>query len=262
MLVLPDEIRRLMGKEKFSYDDLGMSDSTVVVLDGKVLKIQKTGEESEHEYLIMEWLQDKLPVPKVLGYAKDEQKTYLLMTRVPGEISCEDKYMRNPEQLTGILATGLHTLWKVDISDCPYTCNLEKKLQLAKYSVENNRVDIDKAEPDTFGRNGFTNPAHLLEWLQNNMPEEELVLSHGDFCLPNLFLSEGQVSGYIDLGRTGRGDRWQDIALCYRSLIHNFGGKYTGKKYKEFNEDLLFEKLGIDPDWEKIRYYILLDELL
>lgn len=27
------------------------------------------------------------------------------------------------------------------------------------------------------------------------------------------------------------------------------------------NPDRLFEELGMAPDWEKIRYYILLDEL-
>jgi aminoglycoside phosphotransferase len=56
-------------------------------------------------------------------------------------------------------------------------------------------------------------------------------------------------------------DKWNDIALCYRSLKHNFDGTYGGKVYKDFNPDILFEKLEIEPDWDKINYYILLDEL-
>ena len=63
------------------------------------------------------------------------------------------------------------------------------------------------------------------------------------------------------MSRCGIADKWQDIALCYRSLLHNFSGKYGGKVYEGFSPELLFEKLGIEPDWEKIRYYILLDEL-
>ncbi|MCR5376743.1 MAG: phosphotransferase [Lachnospiraceae bacterium] len=51
-----------------------------------------------------------------------------------------------------------------------------------------------------------------------------------------------------------------DIALGYRSLRHNADGTY-GKFYEGVNPDELFVKLGIEPDWEKIRYYILLDEL-
>lgn len=261
MLDLPDKIKSLINEEKYSIDDVGMSDSTVALFSDKILKIRTISEEAENEYHVMEWLQDKLPVPRVLGFEKDDNKTYLLMTRVTGEMACADRYMKNPEQLTAMLAEGLQMLWKVDIADCPYNWNMEKKLRMAKYIVENNLVDMDNTEPDTFGENGFKNPNHLLEWLYNNRPEEEPVLSHGDFCLPNIYFENEKVSGYIDFGRTGTADKWQDIALCYRSLLHNFDGRYTGKKYQGFKADMLFEKLGLEPDWEKIRYYILLDEL-
>jgi kanamycin kinase/aminoglycoside 3'-phosphotransferase-3 len=40
MLVLPDKIKNLIGNESFSYDDVGMSDSTVIIFTDKVLKIQ------------------------------------------------------------------------------------------------------------------------------------------------------------------------------------------------------------------------------
>ena len=100
----------------------------------------------------------------------------------------------------------------------------------------------------------------LLEWLKNHKPAEDPVLSHGDFCLPNIFLDGDEVSGFIDLGRSGIADPYQDIALCYRSLCHNFDGTY-GRAYPGFDPMMLFRELGIDPDWEKIRYYRLLDEL-
>ena len=56
-------------------------------------------------------------------------------------------------------------------------------------------------------------------------------------------------------------DKWQDIALCYRSLKHNKNGLYGGGQYEGVSPDLLFDRLTIQPDWDKIRYYILLDEL-
>jgi kanamycin kinase/aminoglycoside 3'-phosphotransferase-3 len=261
MFDIPDNIKNLIHEEAYSIDDVGMSDSKVIVFDDKILKIQNTSEEAENEFRVMEWLQGKLPVPKVLGYEKDDKNTYLLMTKVPGEMACADKFLKDPDQLTTILAAGLHALWQVDINSCPCNWNLERKLQKAKYAVANNLVDIEDAEPDTFGENGFENPNHLLEWLLSNKPEEELVFSHGDFCLPNILIENGEVSGYIDLGRTGISDKWQDIALCYRSLLHNFDGKYTGKQYQGFYAEVFFEKLGLEPNWEKIRYYILLDEL-
>ena len=261
MFKLPRNISDLIGDEKFFIDNIGMSDSTVVLFADKVLKIQTITEESEREHRVMKWLQGKLPVPKVLEFERDEKKNYLLMTKMPGEMACADKYMKKPEQLTDSLAKGLQMLWKVDINHCPFSNHLEKKLQLAKYNVDNNLVDLNHVEPDTFGKNGFKNPDHLLEWLNDNKPEEELVLSHGDFCLPNIFLTDEKVSGYIDLGRTGIADKWQDIALCYRSLLHNFAGKFTRKQYDGFDKNRLFNQLGLEPNWNKICYYMLLDEL-
>ena len=259
MFDFPEKIKSLIDGEEYSIDGIGQSDSTIILFNDKVLKIQKISEESENEYHVMEWLQGKLPVPKVLGFEKDEKKSYLLMTKLPGEMSCTGKFLDNPEELSFKLAEALQMLWKVDISGCPYIYNLERKLQMAKYNVENNLVDIDDAEPSTFAESGFKDPHHLLEWLYDNKPEEEPVLSHGDFCLPNILLADGEVSGYIDLGRAGVADKWQDIALCYRSMFHNLDGRHTGKQ--KFNAIKLFEKLEIEPDWDKIRYYILLDEL-
>ena len=261
MFNLPDKIKDLIGDEKYSFDNVGMSDSTVILFQDKILKIQTISEESNNEYHVMEWLQNKLPVPMVLGFEKDEERNYLLMTKVSGEMSCSEKYMENPDQLVSQLAEGIKMLWEMDMCHCPFICNLDKKLEMAKYNVYKNLVDIDNVESDTFGVNGFGSPKILLNWLIRNKPDEELVFSHGDFCLPNIFLTDEKVSGYIDLGKTGIADKWQDISLCYRSLLHNFDGKYTGKKYQGFKAEVLFEKLEIEPNWDKIRYYILLDEL-
>ena len=254
-------IKELLGDEAYSIDNVGMSAANVILLSDKVLKIQETCEEAENEHTIMKWLSDKLPVPQALRFEKDEEKTYLLMTRVSGEMSCDEAYMEQPEKLTTLLAEALKLLWSVDVRSCPCNWMLTKKLRIAKEMVDNNLVDVDNVEPDTFGENGFKNPGELWKWLSENKPVEEPVLSHGDFCLPNIFIENDKVSGFIDLNRCGIADKWQDIALCYRSLLHNFSGKYGGKVYEGFSPELLFEKLGIEPDWEKIRYYILLDEL-
>ena len=56
-------------------------------------------------------------------------------------------------------------------------------------------------------------------------------------------------------------DQYQDIALCCRSLQHNFDGAYGSRVYGGLDVQMLFVELGIEPDWEKIKYYILLDEL-
>lgn len=209
----------------------------------------------------MRWLQDKLPVPEVICREKQDGKSYLLMSKVPDKMLCDEFYMSNPESVVDLSVKALKLLWQVDISDCPFDAGIDKKLQVAKYNLEHGNIDLDNVEPETFGEGGFENAQALLDWLIQNKPEEELVFTHGDFCLPNIFAKGDEISSFIDLGRAGVADKYQDIAICYRSLKHNFEGKYGGQKYENFIPDILFEKLGMEPDWEKIRYYILLDEL-
>jgi len=257
----PSEIEKLLEGEVYSYDSVGMSDSTIFLFDEKVLKIQKANWESHHEHSVMQWLQGRLPVPKVLAYNKQEGYDYLLMSKIQGEMACSEQLLQDPVRLTSLLAQGLQMLWQVDTTQCPFTVSLEQRLCVAAGAVEQGLVDLENCEPDTFGPAGFKTVHELLAWLQANKPEQELVFSHGDFCLPNIFFHEDQVSGFIDLGKAGIADKWQDIALCYRSLLHNFSGKYSGKEIPGFRSEMLFDQLGLEPNWDKIQYYILLDEL-
>lgn len=258
---LPKEIQDLIAGQAYTVDEAGMSGSDILIFADKVLKIQPETEETRSERAVMRWLKGKISAPEILADVQKDGKNYLLMTRIPGKMSCDQEYLENPGLLVSLLAKALKTLWSVEITDCPAVWNLDAKLGAARKNVEQGLVDVNNVEPESFGENGFSDPAALLSWLEANRPEEELVLSHGDFCLPNIFLEKEKLSGFIDLGRMGLADKWQDIALCYRSLKHNFEGYYGGKVYEGFDPDILFEALGIEPDWQKLNYYILLDEL-
>lgn len=258
---LPDNINRLTDGKSYTADNIGMSGSQVRIYDDSVLKIVNYRKENEDTVQVMRWLEGKIPVPKVICYESDLGHQYLLMSKVTGKMSCDEYYLERPQELLALLVKALKMLWSVDISDCPRNRNIDTELQEARYRVENNLVDLDNVEPTTFGEGGFKDPQALLEWLEENRPDYEPVLSHGDFCLPNIFIENGRISGFIDLGDTGIGDKWRDIALCYRSLRHNFDGSFGGKIYPDFHPEMLFDALGIEPNREKLRYYILLDEL-
>lgn len=261
MISIPGSIQKIIENKKYNVDNIGMSDSSVWLFADKVLKIQKADDVANNEYLMMKWLRGKLLVPEVLVHEKNNGKSYLLMSRISGVMACDDYYMNNSDLLMDLLVKAIRMLWEVDITDCPGGMNFDKKLEMAKYNVEHDLVDMENVQPDTFGEDGFKNPQELLDWLIQNRPEEDFVLSHGDFCLPNIFFLENNVSGFIDLGMSCVADRYQDLALCYRSLTDNFDGRYGGGVHKGLDTDRFFNKLGIEPDWKKIRYYILLDEL-
>ncbi len=257
----PDEIRALIEGKNYYIDETGMSDSSVLIFEDCVLKIEPSSELLNNEHAIMNWLENKVSAPKILCHSEENGMDYLLMSKIKGKMSCDNEYMCNPELLVSVLSEAMKNLWSTDITDCPIKNDLSTVLSLAEYRVEHGLVDIDDAEPETFGKNGFNGPEELLEWLYDNRPEEDLVLAHGDFCLPNVFIKDGKFSGFVDVGRMGIADRYQDIALCYRSLEHNFAGVYNGKIYEGYDSSMLFDALGTEPDYDKIRYYILLDEL-
>lgn len=260
MMFLPDRIQKIVGKSQHIVDNVGMSNACILYFEDKVLKIQENTEASNKEYVMMKWLQNRISVPEIIAFEQEDNHDYLLMTKLDGQMACDNIYMTNPDLLVHLLAKAIHTLWDVDISDCPSVTDLDWKLKKACYAVEHNLVDLDLFEPGSYGGD-FDTPQELLDWLIRNRPDEKLVLSHGDFSLPNLFFKDDSLSGFIDLGRAGIADQYQDIALCYRSLINNFSGKYNHNRYDGFDPNLFFKELGIEPDWQKINYYILLDEL-
>lgn len=260
---LPDRILDIVGTQTPDSNRMGMSDSEVLIYPDYVLKIQAESEETKNEKEIVTWLNGQVPVPEIPVYYVEDGKAYTLMTRMTGKMLCDEEYLKHPKQLIRLVAEGLRTLWKVDVTKCPLrTSRLEERLKQARWNVEHNLVDTENVEPETFGKNGFRDPKDLLCWLEENRPKEDIVLTHGDFCLPNVFAKDNHIRGFIDLGKMGPADRWQDIAIVLRSLDHNFAGKYYGgKRYFDFEDQMLLDELEIDMDYDKYRYYMLLDEL-
>lgn len=258
----PSEIYNAVKDQPYETDSIGESGSTVLLFEDMVLKIEKSSPQADNEHGVMEWLDGKLPVPKVIAFAKENGYNYLLMSRLEGEMSCLERNLQSIEETVIAIADGLKMLWSVDIGNCPYINNLDVKLKAAKYNIENDLVDMDDFNEDTLGEGGFKDVDELYDFLLNNRPEEDLVFSHGDYCLPNIFIKGGEVSGFLDLGKTGIADRWQDIALCVRSLKYNichFRG-LSENDYQKYKA-LLYSRLGIKENEQKLRYYILLDEL-
>lgn len=250
---LPNRILNYIENEDLEFDNIGCSDSQVIMFKDKVLKIEKSREESDVEHKMVKWLQNRLPVPTIYESFSYNGYNYLLMSKVEGEMLCSDSILSDVDKLIKLLVKGLKMLWSVSIDGCPSYNDINNKLSLAKIRVDNNLIDMDNVEEDTFGKNGFTSPKDLYKYLVENKPKEELVFSHGDYCLPNIFSKNNEISGFIDLGRSGVSDKWQDIALCVRSLEHNLGSNIYKAKF--------FKELGIPCNEEKLKYYILLDEL-
>lgn len=142
------------------------------------LKVDKSIDKIARERDVLIWLEDKLPIPKMVEYLEAEQTAYLLLSAVPGNMCCEDVI---DKKTIRALADGLLLLQSVDISNCPFDHSLEIELQEALHNVQNGLVDMDDWEDDS----PFKSPLELLEWLCQNRPPRRAML-----CSRRLLSSE------------------------------------------------------------------------
>ena len=168
MTHLPPEIDKLTEGRNFQLDRTGLSGSTVAIFEDFVLKIEPVSEESENAHAMHLWLNGKVSVPRILESVVEDGHRWTVMTRISGEMSCADTYRADPHRLTRILAEAMKTLWTVDVSSCPVDQSPAAKLARARTIVEAGEVNMELIDPETFGPDGFSSPAALLQWLEEN----------------------------------------------------------------------------------------------
>ena len=260
-MILPESIRKHLPESNYVLDHVGCSDAQVMMYPEVVLKVQADCTVSANEYKMMRWLQGKLPVPEIIAADCVDGMRYLLMRRIEGKVLCDATILDNQDFLAQLVAEGLRMHWSVDISDCPTNRTLDEKFREIDTGLRQGIITREQAyQAETYGPGGFESPEKLFDWLVKNRPQEEPVLTHGDFCLPNFFTTGHHLSGVIDLGCAGIADRWVDIERAVWSMWANTTGQFGGKR-REFDRKRLFDVLGMQPDDEKLRYYSLLSEL-
>lgn len=253
MINLTKYLEEFIDGTKIKEISIGCSNTNVYKIDkNNKTYFLKVGAKPSltKEYAALIWLDGKLPVPKCMYFCNDGKNEYLLTTKMSGEMSCSDLNLHNPKQTVKLLAKAIKQLQNVDILECPFRCDLTYKLGLAEYNVKNNLI---KDKPVSEIGKKLKKYDKILDYLKNNQSKEELVFSHGDTSLPNIFFNNNQVSGFIDVGECGVADKWFDIAICYRSIKRNFPGR----------DDLLslfLDELG-EKYSQKIEYYITLMDL-
>lgn len=199
----------------------------------------------------MRWLRGKLPMPEVLYFGQDDeqQRQYLLMTAIAGLDASQPELLREPARLVRLLAEGLRLIHAVEWRDCPFPRPLDLMIEAAQQRVEQGEVDESDFDDE---RQGWTARSALAQLITSRPAVEEWCFVHGDYCLPNILIRQGRISGFIDWGRAGVADRYQDLALAERSIIYNISPQWAQP---------FFEAYGLDAvDQERIQFYKLLDE--
>ena len=155
---------------------------------------------------------------ELLFYGAEAGKDWLITRRIPGEDCLDTRYLSDPKRLCETTATLLRMLHETPATDCPvpnrnssYTAAVQKGFDGSHY------------EPELFaGLWEFSSFAEARETAEAGFPSlRSEVLLHGDYCLPNVILRDWRLSGFIDLGNGGIGDRHIDLLWGIWTLNYN-----------------------------------------
>ena len=260
---IPAQIAAQLPDVAGMQEDIGRSGAMVIDYGDRFLKVQEECNVAANEYHMLRWMQGRVPVPRIIAAAQQDGRRWLVSSRMPGQYLCTEALLDDQPRLAALCAEALRTLWSADTATCPTRRTLDEKFREIDEGLRGGWITAEQAgDPAIYdeSRGGFASPAALFDYLVKHRPEEELVLSHGDLCLPNIFADEHGLTGFIDVGLAGVADKWVDIEKCLWSMWANTTGFFGGKQ-RPFDRQLLFDALGMQPDEEKLRYYGLLDAL-
>lgn len=198
----------------------------------------------------LEWIDRRLPCPKVLASAQIEGGGHaVVLSLPPGTRASSAEHVTRASRTVEYLAQALRFVHEIPIENCPFSARLELRLRSIK-----RRITIDQYDPSTFTPPYNRYPVtRLLEILLDSRPgEDDDVFTHGSFGLDATLLDQSGISGVVDWGLAGVADRYVDLAAAVRSIARVLGPEQIPDFFRWY---------GLEhPDPRKLDFYALLAE--
>lgn len=211
--------------------------------------------ELEAETARLAWLRRLgVPVPEVLGSGVDEGESWLAMRALPGRPASDPWPAGEQDRVVDLLAHAARELHAASWEDTPFDRSLSSVLVEVRERVASGLVDRSWV---IAGKEGPPAAVVLeeLESLAGELGDGTPVVSHGDFCLPNVLIDETGAAGFVDVGRAGLADPHSDLADMTRSLSSHMNPQYGEASARRFLD--AYGRDGIDP--ERLRLHDLLE---
>lgn len=240
-ITFPFEFERLLTGAPV-YDSSCSPEARVYFIDkdgGYYLKCAKAGMLAR-EAQMTEYFHSKGIGAEVLGYHSDASD-FLLTAQIVGEDCIYERYLADPKRLCDTLAETLRELHESDYTGCPVMNRTQEYLAFAE---ENYRADwYDKTHfPNSFGYRSAEEAYAVLQEGKDALKCD--VLLHGDYCLPNILLDNWRLSGLIDVGNGGVGDRHIDVFWGAWTLWFNLGtDRYRDRFLDAYGRDKVDESV-------------------
>lgn len=176
------------------------------------------------ESTAVSWLSGQVPVPRLVEYCNDDGVEYMVTAAVDGLPSHSKDIDVELPALIHLLADGLRQLHALPIQDCPLDNRVEAMCRRVETWMREGAVAIDEL-PEWFRKANLDECVAEIRRLKPD--DEDLVFTHGDYCLPNILIGNGQIAGFIDLGYAGIADRYCDFICIDFTIRHNLGDEWV-----------------------------------
>jgi aminoglycoside 3'-phosphotransferase II len=252
---IPNELRALIHGYDFVQETIGKSGDTVFRLERRncpslIAKVsgRTTRARLREEAARLKWLgASGILAPRVLHLSSSDVHDWLVMDCLPGTNAAvaNDSPAIVVRQVAEALA-GLHAL---NPNTCPFDETLVAKFARAEANIQMGLVDEGDFDDEHRGKTANA----LFHELRLLRPDsEDIVVAHGDATLPNMMIEAGRFSGFVDCGKAGRCDRYQDISLACRSIKINLGAVWIAPFLQAYGLNSI--------DEQRSRFYRMLDE--
>lgn len=235
-IALPSELRCFTEGAKI-YDSSCSPEARVYLIEREGGYFLKSGEGGtlKREAEMTEYFHSLGLGAEVMHYSTLDGRDYLLTRRVRGEDCTHAEYLENPTKLCDTVATKLRELHEICYTGCPVQNRTTDYLALAEENYRTGNYDTSHF-PDSFGYASAEEAIAVLRDGKGALKND--VLIHGDYCLPNIMLDGWRLSGFIDLGNAGVGDRHIDIFWGTWTLWFNLKTwQYTDRFLDAYGRD-------------------------
>ncbi len=262
-----DKLRQRYRGYAWEQVTVGHSDALVFRLDAStgtdslyakvsmpqgLLGTQLSGEAARIEWLAAQGA----PVPEVVEHGEEDGVAWLVTRALLGRRASAPWPAGQRAEVIDTVADIALTLHALPAADCPFDRSLAVTVPQAQAAGVAGLVDLADLDEE---RRGWGTERLLAELAATVPHHEDVVVCHGDFCLPNVLVDPETLrpTGVVDLGRVGIADRYADLALAVRSLAGPFNRQYGPDDAQRFLDRYL---LGAPVDNDRLAFYCLLDE--
>ncbi len=235
-IALPSDLRRFAEGAKI-YDSSCSPEARVYLIEREGGCFLKSGEVGtlKREAEMTGYFHSIGLGAEVLHYSTFEGRDLLMTSRVRGEDCTHPEYLENPTKLCDTVATKLRELHELRYTGCPVMQRTTDYLALVEENYRTGNYDSSHF-PDSFGYASAEEAIAVLRDGKGALKND--VLIHGDYCLPNIMLDGWRLSGFIDLGNAGVGDRHIDIFWGTWTLWFNLKTwQYTDRFLDAYGRD-------------------------